>query len=372
MTDDPRLDPRYDARLSKLISDTADSVEPGEGLTAIRSRTRKETTMSTGNSMGRNWLYAVGGAVVGTAAVIVAIAVVSQLNDDDGRTPTASSSPSAPDTSGQVSDTPEPSETATDDPTSTGSATGTPVEGAVPVYYAGDGPRGTVLFREFQPGIGGDPVAQAAYAAVAGPPRDPDYRSLWPAGTEATASYDGDVITVDLTGPDAAALHDRPQGMSKRDANLAVQQVIYSVQGAAGERAGVQLLLDGQRTDQVLGQPASEPLTNAKATDVLSLMSITSPEEGQTVSRTFDAYGLNNAFEATFSWQILQGDTVVATDFGTADGCCEVGKLFEWKAQVDLTGIAPGTYTFVAMNDDPSGGAEGGGPDVDTRTIVVE
>ena len=61
----------------------------------------------------------------------------------------------------------------------------------------------------------------------------------------------------------------------------------------------------------------------------------------------------------------------MATDFGTADGCCEVGKLFEWTAQVDLTGLAPGTYTFVAMNDDPSGG-EGGGPDVDTRTIVVE
>ena len=39
-----------------------------------------------------------------------------------------------------------------------------------------------MLFREFQPGIGADPVAQAAYAAVAGPPLDPDYRTLWPAG----------------------------------------------------------------------------------------------------------------------------------------------------------------------------------------------
>ena len=117
-----------------------------------------------------------------------------------------------------------------------------------------------MLFREFQPGIGGDPVSQAAYAAVAGPPLDPDYRTLWPAGTEATASYDGDVITVDLTGAD---LHDRPAGMSKKDAGLAIQQVVYSVQGAAQERAGVQFLLDGQRTDQVLGEPASEPLTNA-------------------------------------------------------------------------------------------------------------
>jgi hypothetical protein len=367
MTDDRHLDPRYDARLSELISGTADSVEPREGLTAIRSRTRKETPMST-RSSSRNWLYAVGGAVVGTAAVITAIAVVSQLNDDDGRTPAASSSPSAPETSGLVSDTPEPTQSATDPTTTT--PTGQPVEGAVPVYFAGDGARGTVLFREFQPGIGADPVAQAAQAAVAGPALDPDYRSLWPAGTQATGSYDGDVITVDLTGAD---LHDRPAGMTKRDAELAIQQVVYSVQGAAGARAGVQLLLDGQHSDQVLGSPASEPLTNAKGSTVLSQMSITQPAEGQQVSGSFKASGVNNAFEATFTWELRDSnDQVVANNFGTAEGCCEVDKLFPWSAEVDLSGVAPGTYTFVAMNDDPSGGAEGHGPDVDTRIIVVE
>ena len=369
MTDDPRLDPHFDARLSELISDAADSAEPGEGLTAIRSRTRpdhKETPMSRNSS--RNWLYAVSGAMVGTAAVIIAIAVVSQLNDDNGSTPTASG------TQTQQS-TPTPTDSASDTPTSSdpSESTGAPVEAAVPVYYAGDGPRGTVLFREFQPGIGMDPVAQSAQAAVAGPARDPDYRTLWPSGTQATASYDGDVITVDLSGPDGGGgLHDRPAGMSKKDANLAIQQLVYSVQAAAQARAGVQLLLDGQHTDQVLGQPASEPLTNDEATKVLSLMSITSPEEGEKVSGTFGAEGVNNAFEATFTWEVRDSSgKVVKNGFGTADGCCEVGKLFPWKTEVDLSGVAPGTYTFVAMNDDPSGG-EGGGPDVDTRTIVVE
>jgi len=366
MTDERHLDPRYDARLSDLISEAADGVEPGEGLTAIRSRTRKETPMSARKSNGRNWLYAVGGAVVGTAAVIVAITLVSQLNDDDSSTPVASPTQSEQPTPSQD---PSPADTPSDTPTTTESSpSGQPVESAVPVYFAGDGPRGTVLFREFQPGIGADPVAQAAQAAVAGPARDPDYRSLWPAGTQATASYDGDVITVDLTGAD---LHDRPAGMTKRDAGLAVQQVVYSVQGAAGARAGVQLLLDGERTDQVLGSPASEPLTNAKGSTVLSQMSITSPEEGQQVSGSFDASGVNNAFEATFTWELRDSaGQVVAGDFGTADGCCEVDKLFPWAATVDLTGVAPGTYTFVAMNDDPSGG-EGKGPDVDTRTVVV-
>ena len=106
-------------------------------------------------SSSRNWLYAVGGAVAGTAAVIVAIAVVSQLNDDGtaprpSPTRRAASPPSPP-------SEPSPTDSATDTPSAR--PTGTPIERAVPVYYAGDGPRGTVLFREFQPGIGGDPVA---------------------------------------------------------------------------------------------------------------------------------------------------------------------------------------------------------------------
>jgi hypothetical protein len=350
MSDDPRL--------SELISEAADSVEPGEGLTAIRSRTRpdEETTMSS----SRNWLYAVGGAIAGTAAVIIAIAVVSQLNDDDP-TPAASSSPSASQSASQPSESTAP----TDTPSSS-APTATPVEGAVPVYYAGDSGRGTVLFREFRPGIGGDPVAQAASATVAGPPLDPDYRTLWPAGTEATASYDGDVITVDLTG---GALRDKPKGMSNRDAELALQQVVYSVQGAAGERAGVQLLLDGKRTDQVLGQPASEPLTNADPTTTLSLMNVTTPEEGMVVSGdTLGADGVASAFEATFQWEIRLGDQVVARDFGMTEACCE---LSPWKVSVDLADLAPGTYTFVATNDDPSGG-EGFAPDSDSKTFVIE
>ena len=38
---------------------------------------------------------------------------------------------------------------------------------------------------------------------------------------------------------------------------------------------------------------------------------------------------------------------------------------------IDVSDLAPGTYTFVAMTDDPSGG-EGLGPFTDTRTIIVE
>ncbi len=366
---DPRLDPHHDARLSELISDAVSHVEPGDGLTAIRSRTRpnhdQETTMSTRNSAGRTWLYAVAGAAAGVAAVAAMIVVVSQINDD-------SSTPAAGPPSSSQSSEPTGEASPSDEPTDDGPSsepTTTPVEPAVPVYYAGDGGRGTVLFREFQPGTGDDPVNQAAYAAVAGPPIDPDYRTLWPAGTQATASYDGDVITVDITG---GSLHDRPAGMTKEDAGLAIQQVVYSVQGAAQKRAGVQFLLDGQRTDQVLGEPASEPLTNATISATLSQMNITQPEEGMTVSGgTLKANGVANAFEATFDWEIRQGEQVVLNDFGTADGCCEVDKLFPWKVEIDVSSLEPGTYTFVATNDDPSGG-EGFPPATDSKTFVIE
>ena len=45
-------------------------------------------------------------------------------------------------------------------------------------------------------------------------------------------------------------------------------------------------------------------------------------------------------------------------------------KLYPWETEVDVSDLAPGTYTFVAMTDDPSGG-EGGGPTEDTKTIIV-
>jgi hypothetical protein len=144
------------------------------------------------------------------------------------------------------------------------------------------------------------------------------------------------------------------------------------VQGAAQERAGVQFLLAGQHTDQVLGEPASEPLTNAPLTATVTLMNITQPEEGMVVSGgTLEAEGVANAFEATFQWEIRLADQVVASDFGMAEQGGQVDKLFPWTVSIDLSGLAPGEYTFVATNDDPSGG-EGNAPDSDSKTFVIE
>ena len=65
---DPRQ-PDHDARLAELLSDAVSDVEPRDSLDTIRDRT-KVTHMSA----RRPWIYAVGGAVVATAAVVLAIA----------------------------------------------------------------------------------------------------------------------------------------------------------------------------------------------------------------------------------------------------------------------------------------------------------
>ena len=81
------------------------------------------------------------------------------------------------------------------------------------------------------------------------------------------------------------------------------------------------------------------------------------------------ASGVANSNEANVPWQIRQGDKVVKSGFSTAQGWMD--KLYPWESDpIDVSDLAPGEYTFVAMTDDPSGG-EGFGPQVDTRTINI-
>jgi len=143
------------------------------------------------------------------------------------------------------------------------------------------------------------------------------------------------------------------------------------IQNLGQGRVPVQLLLDGGRSDMVLGQPTSEPLANAPVLETLSLMQVTYPNEGDAVTGSFTATGVNNGFEATVAYRVLDGETVVAEGAGIAEGAYE-DKLFPWSVEVDLSGLEPGAYTIVFSNDDPSGGAEGAGPQTDSRTIFLD
>jgi hypothetical protein len=299
--------------LSTLLHDAVSDVEPADRLDEIRAR-----TSAPSRSAPRPWLYAGGAMVLATAATVAAFAVIDREGGGD----------------------PGPSHHGDDQQTQ-----------LVAAYYIGDTPQGPRLYREFDGVPAGDPL-DAALDRIQGQADDPDYRTAWPAGSFEGAIVDDGMIDVELgdaTPAFAGALE-----------TLAPQQVVYTLQGTLGQRLPIQFLQNGR--------PVGDPVDARPQNDVLSLVSISDPAEGTEYDGSFTARGRANSFEGTVVWEIRQGDTVMKSYSTTAEGSMD--KLYRWEAEIDLTGIAPGTYTFVAMTDDPSDG-EGPGPFTDTRTIVV-
>jgi hypothetical protein len=354
---------REDERLRRLLDDAVSDIEPRDALGSIHART-KERPMSS----RRSWLLGAGTAVVATAATVLAVAVVGDDGTTDGpgfAGPTVSGPPVSGSTAEKSDGGTSPS-----GPTADGSADA--ARELVPVYYVGNTTRGPRLFREFHPAPAGvDPVSTAVAAAVGGSaegppvlPRDPDYRSAWPAGTTASAGFDGDVITVNLGGDPEASLRDRPAQMAASEARLAVEQLLYTAQGVVQERAPVQLLLYGERSDRVLGVPASEPLAQGDPGDVLAQVWIIDPADATEMTAPFTVSGLAAAYEATVEWELRQGDRVVKRGFTTAEECCTMAP---YSFQVNAP---PGDYTIVVHDTDPSGG-EGPGVWEDTKELTI-
>ena len=153
--------------------------------------------------------------------------------------------------------------------------------------------------------------------------------------------------------------------MDAATAELAIQQLVFSAQAGLGEgRVPVQLLLDGQHTNTVLGVPASEPLAAAVEDDVLAPVQITAPEQGGEVPSPVEVSGRAAAFEANVVWEVLAGGTVVEEGFATAEEGC---TLAPYSFTID--GLEPGSYTLVVHDEDMSG--EGGPVNKDTKEFTV-
>lgn len=317
--------------LSETLHDAVSDVEPVDRLAEIRGRTTR--------SPRRRW--AASGAVLVAAAAAVAVALVVRPGGLDGAVPEV---PVASD------------------------PVGAPDQPLVPVYYVGPGATGpdaasALLYRYFERG-------GSALDRLMRTPSDPDYRTLWPAGSLVSMSGPhGGVVDVTISD---AALRERPTEMTAREAELAIQQVVYTVQADVGGRPAVQFRLDENPIDQVFGEPTSEALTNASVYEVLSLMSISDPAEGATYRGSFTARGAANSFEASVLCSISSANADSYGPFiATAEGSMEE-RLFPWEMTVDLSDVPSGRYTFTCSTSDPTGGSEGRGTDVDTRTIVVE
>ena len=308
---------------------------------------------------------------VALSALTLSGLLLAGCGDEPTADPTASERPtvSSPTSTGPSA---EPT-SATPTPSKSPSGTTTPSTTALPVYYLGDtqswGPR---LFREFVAGDGQDKVAAAVSLAVSGRPADPDYRTAWPTVARVTVEpFAGDVLTISLEG-DPAALRKRPADLTRREAQVSIQQVVFTAQAALGQgRVPVQLLLNGAHTDLLLGQPVAEPLANDSVLAVCNHMNITVPAQGQVVdgSRPRAVSGVSNGVEASVYWRLERDGTIVLDGPTTADGWME-NRLFPWSATIDISGLPPGDYTRFATTDDPSGG-EGRGPATDDKSFTI-
>ncbi|MDX6375351.1 MAG: hypothetical protein QOD98_4339 [Nocardioidaceae bacterium] len=255
----------------------------------------------------------------------------------------------------------------TEEPTQSGSDSGAPGTVAVPIYFVGDTPQGPRLFREFRQVEADNPMAEAVALMTAGDAMDPDYRTLYPDGGFASAAFSDGAGAIVVQVQDEG-WSNPADGMSKQEAKLAVQQLVYTVQGVQGERLPV-LVQKGSDPVPLFGVSTDGGLEAAAQNSVLGLVNVTQPEQNSQPGATFTASGVANSFEATVPWQVLDDNgNKVLEGFATADGWGD--HLYPWQSEVDASGLAPGIYTFVAKTDDPSGG-EGGGPTEDTKTFTL-
>ncbi|MGB0100100.1 MAG: Gmad2 immunoglobulin-like domain-containing protein [Nocardioides sp.] len=232
----------------------------------------------------------------------------------------------------------------------------------VPVYFTGTTPQGTRLYREFRRVDAADPLGGALTLAASGDSLDPDYGTLVPGGSFET---DGSA-TISLPDDSWTRL---PGDLSEAEGLLALQQLVYTAQGVLQSRDPITFTDSDGAATQVFGYASEDGFTAGDPLRTLALVSVTSPEQGAKVRDVFTASGVSSSFEATTPWQIRNADgKVVEKGFSTAEGWMD--KLYPWETEVDVSGLAPGEYTFVAMTDDPSSG-EGGGPTEDSKVIIV-
>lgn len=282
--------------------------------------------------------------------------------------PDRDTAPAAADTATE-SPKDEPTETGspTDAPSEPASEPAEPAETTVPIYFVGDTPQGPRLFREFRSVPADNPLMEATALLMAGDTLDPDYRTLWPQVEISDVGATDGVLLVQIPGD---GFTDRVDGMSPQAARLALQQLVYTLQGVQQERVPV-LIKRGGSDFRLFGLSTESPFTNAPSLDVSGLVNVTSPEQGGVVTGdTLDASGVASSFEANLLWEIRQGDQVVLDGFATAEGWMD--KLYPWETSIDVSGLEPGDYTFVARTDDPSGGAEGSGPHEDTKDFTLQ
>jgi hypothetical protein len=333
------------ARLRAALTAEAAMVQPDDSLSSIQERTGAERPW-----WQRPAVLATAAAVVLGLAVGGGIALLGGDDDPTVATPGGEGSTSPADATTSV-----PEDTASQaEGTATPTAAG---EQVVWVYYVMDaGAAGPRLYREEHAATvpDGEVAAAGAVRAMLGDdPVDPDYGTLWPAGTTLQAfSVDDEVAVVDV---DAL-----PSGATA--SSVAVQQLVYTVTANDPAMKQVQLRVDGELPS---AGGLDRPISRAPRMDVQGMIWLLGPTEGETVSSPVEITGYGTAFEATVNWEVRR----VGSDEVVAEGFTDAGANGEFADFRDSVELDPGTYELRAFESS----AEDGRPlNTDSKVFTVE
>lgn len=226
----------------------------------------------------------------------------------------------------------------------------------LPIYYVGETTQGPRLYREFRevpttldPGSlsADERVTLAVQFLLDTPALDPDYGSPWPAGLVASARTEAGVVTLDLAFPEDAGFDFD---------ELGVQQLVYTVTAVLQQNVAVQLSFNGAPS-------SAPPVSRAAPATVQAAVWISSPQEGDTVGRTFTVSGTAAVFEATLSYDVRREDGTLVTEgfTNTAEG--QAFAPYEFSLTLE-----PGTYVIEAYE---SSAEDGSRLFAETRTVTV-
>ncbi|HEY3003235.1 MAG TPA: Gmad2 immunoglobulin-like domain-containing protein [Kribbellaceae bacterium] len=358
------MNDHFDDLVRRALAREADKVQPNPyGLERIRARLHAPARRQ------RSWLLPTAAAVLGTAAAVGAFAVLTNGSQPTSEGPataentdTTGPAPTTAPTTGQQSSAPE----------STGVQTsGTPQARSkpttVPVYWLGDTvgnpAAGVRLYRTFL-GVTGDPVLGAVRAMTEGQSGDPDYSSGWTGAQVASVDVSSTAIAVDFSRPPT-------KGLGSQAAQVAAQELVYTVQGAVSITGGahadapVVVTVDGKPADLWGSVDTSKPISRAPANDVQAFIWITAPAEGATVSSPVEVSGVANTFEATVNWRVRDATTKAVVHESHTQATAGTGTFGTFTFSVLLPA---GRYVVECLEFSAADGHE---TNTDTKSVTV-
>jgi hypothetical protein len=363
MSNDQQHDP-LDDLVRRALAREAEQVRPDpDGLYKIRQR------VGTESRSRKPWLFTVAGAGVAAAAAVGLFAMLDR--NTTGQTtaePPVASSPSSATTTGATprpaTPTVRPIPTAAD---TTADQSPTPSKDygvrAVPVYWLGNTvgrlDAGQRLYRTFVRVKAADPALGAVAEMTGGRPSDPDYVTPWTGASPLSVVRRDGLITVDFGSLPAKEL-------GAKDSTAAVQQLVYTVQGALRVTDPVRVRLKGGPAGKLFGHvDSATPFRRAPQVDVQAFVWITTPEEGAGVTAPVKVTGVASTFEATVNWRVrdVASKRVVQENYTTATA--GTGEFGDFQFTVRLP---RGKYVLECLELSAEDGRD---TNTDTKTIVV-